>query len=46
MPHPVLRFDHVAITVRDMDRTVGFYRDLLELVSGVPDVAAYGPGWG
>jgi catechol 2,3-dioxygenase-like lactoylglutathione lyase family enzyme len=29
MPDPTIRFDHVAITVQDMDRSVGFYRDLL-----------------
>jgi catechol 2,3-dioxygenase-like lactoylglutathione lyase family enzyme len=26
---PVIRFDHVAITVKDMARSVDFYRDLL-----------------
>lgn len=26
---PAIRLDHVAITVRDMERSVGFYRDLL-----------------
>ncbi|TVR95950.1 MAG: VOC family protein, partial [Trueperaceae bacterium] len=29
MPEHAIRFDHVAITVRDMERSVGFYRDLL-----------------
>ena len=29
MPDNAIRFDHVAITVRDMERSVGFYRDLL-----------------
>ena len=29
MPDPAIRFDHVAITVRDMERSVAFYRDLL-----------------
>ena len=29
MPDPTIRFDHVAITVRDMERSVAFYRDLL-----------------
>ena len=29
MPDAAIRFDHVAITVRDMERSVGFYRDLL-----------------
>jgi len=29
MPDPAIRFDHVAITVRDMQRSVAFYRDLL-----------------
>jgi methylmalonyl-CoA epimerase len=31
MPDPTIRFDHVAITVQDMDRAVAFYRDLLGL---------------
>jgi catechol 2,3-dioxygenase-like lactoylglutathione lyase family enzyme len=26
---PTTRFDHVAVTVHDMERSVGFYRDLL-----------------
>jgi catechol 2,3-dioxygenase-like lactoylglutathione lyase family enzyme len=26
---PTVRFDHVAVTVHDMERSVGFYRDLL-----------------
>ena len=30
MPHASLRFDHVAITVQDMERSVAFYRDLLD----------------
>jgi len=29
MPDPAIRFDHVAITVRHMERSVAFYRDLL-----------------
>jgi catechol 2,3-dioxygenase-like lactoylglutathione lyase family enzyme len=29
MPDPTIRFDHVAITVRDIERSVAFYRDLL-----------------
>jgi catechol 2,3-dioxygenase-like lactoylglutathione lyase family enzyme len=29
VPEPTTRFDHVAITVHDMERAVGFYRDLL-----------------
>jgi len=29
MPDPAIRFDHVAITVQDMERSVRFYRDLL-----------------
>jgi len=28
---PAIRFDHVAITVSDMERSVAFYRDLLGL---------------
>jgi catechol 2,3-dioxygenase-like lactoylglutathione lyase family enzyme len=30
MPHAPLRLDHVAITVADMERSVAFYRDLLD----------------
>ena len=29
MPDNTIRFDHIAITVRDMERSVRFYRDLL-----------------
>jgi len=29
VPDPVIRFDHVAITVKAMERSVAFYRDLL-----------------
>ena len=29
MPDPAIRFDHVAITVRSVERSVAFYRDLL-----------------
>jgi catechol 2,3-dioxygenase-like lactoylglutathione lyase family enzyme len=29
VPGPTPRFDHVAVTVQDMERSVGFYRDLL-----------------
>jgi methylmalonyl-CoA epimerase len=29
VPDAVIRFDHVAVTVKDIERSIGFYRDLL-----------------
>lgn len=53
MPDPTICVDHVAIAVRNRERSVGFDRDLsgfevlgqLVLNEGTSDVAPYAPGW-